>query len=92
MDQTTVTILCGLFLIVVIAVSFVRCKQNGEDLGQTPRPTVKETMREVSEYFGIDAQPGDSVSNAFDLAPLKMASALNDPTKSSPKKSKKRRR
>ena len=75
MDQALVTALCGAILAGAIFLSHLRRKKNGEQ-NEPSRPTVKETMREVSEYFGIETQPRDSVSKALDLAPLQMASTL----------------
>ena len=92
MDQALVTALCGAILAGAIFLSHLRRKKNGEQ-NEPSRPTVKETMREVSEYFGIETQSRDSVSKALDLAPLQMASTLtkqNEPSRI--KKSKKRRR
>ena len=92
MDQALITALCGAILIGAIFLSYLRWKKNGEQ-SEPSKPTVKETVREVSEYFGIDAQPRDSVSKALDLAPLQMASALTKQGKPSHiEKSKKRRR
>lgn len=91
MDQALITALCGAILVGAIFLSYLRWKKNG-DQGESPKPTVKETMREVSEYFGINAQPRDSVSKALDLAPLQMASTLTKQSKPSHiEKSKKRR-
>lgn len=75
MDQAFITAVCGIALAGVIFLSYMRQKRNGEQ-DSPSKPTIKETMHEISEYFGVNAQPSDSVSRAFDLAPLHMASSL----------------
>ena len=92
MDQTVITLICGLVLAAAIAGSYVRYKKNGIQ-DEAPTPTVKETMREVSEYFGVNTQSQSNLSNALDLAPMQMASAItNQANSTQTKKSKKRRR
>lgn len=80
MDQQIVTYAIGLAVVVVLSISYLRFKRN-EGKGETGSSvSIKQTMAEAREYFGMPAGgEDDRLVRVFDLTPMKMLSGAFAP-------------
>ena len=80
MNQQIVTYGIGLAVVVVLAVSYLRFKRHEEDGGHEPSVSIKKTLSEVQEYFGMSSKDeGDRFARALDLGPMKMLAGMFSP-------------
>ena len=76
MSQSGITVLCGLVLVAALFASYLKSKRQGNENSSSASPSVKETMKEVSSYFGIETDTESGIGKALDLAPWQMAQAM----------------
>lgn len=80
MDQQIITYAIGIVVVFVLGLSYMRHKQQEGDDDAQSTPSIKSTMAEAREYFGVSAKhEEDSIVRALDLTPMKMLSGVFTP-------------
>lgn len=92
MDSQMVTIIAIAVLVALVALSYVRTRNNKSQSSQDTQNGlgIKETIEETREYLGLsNGKKSSRVATAFDMAPAKLVSDMSKPAN---KLTKKRRR
>lgn len=77
MEQHIATYAIGLAVVIVLGVSYLRFKRHEGEDEQEPSVSVKQTMAEAREYFGMSPQgEDDRFARALDLTPVRMLSGM----------------
>ncbi|MEQ3363309.1 hypothetical protein [Raoultibacter massiliensis] len=80
MDQQIITYAIGLAVVVVLGASYLRFKRHEGEGEAESSTSIKQTMAEAREYFGISPKDEDDrLARTLDLTPMKMLSGVFAP-------------